>query len=102
MAGARHHHKYGKGECARCGFIYKLNALKYEWSGLKVCSACWDPLPRQDFPRPISAEHEGLHDPRPRNDRPAGHGLIRGTYEIIGREWLGTDLGITGGEATLS
>lgn len=98
----RTHHRYGKGECDRCGFVYQLSALRHEWSGLKVCSSCWDPLPAQDFPRLLTAESTALHDPRPRNDRVAGVGKIRGQYEIIGREWLGVDLAITGGEATLS
>lgn len=98
----RYHHKHGKAVCDRCDFVYKLSALRYEWSGLKVCPACWDPLPAQDHPRSLKAEHEGLWDPRPEHDRVAGVGLIRGLYEIIGRDWVGTDLNISGGEATLS
>jgi len=97
----RTQHKYGKAECDRCGFIYKLNALKTEWTGLKVCSSCYDPLPAQDFPRKLQAESEALWDPRPEHDRVAGLGNFRGEWEIIGREWLGVDLGITGGEAMM-
>lgn len=98
----RRHHKHGKGLCDRCGFVYKLKVLKYEWSGLKVCPPCWDPLPRQDFPRKIDAESTALIDARPNNDRVAGLGHILGEYEIIGRDWLGTDLNIEGGEVTIS
>lgn len=98
---SKRHHKWGKGECDRCGQIFKLSALSYEWTHLKVCNACWDPRPAQDFPRKLEAESEALWDPRPENDRVAGLGRIRGEYEIIGRDWLGTDLGISGGEVTL-
>jgi len=98
----RRDHKYGKGQCARCGFIYPLKHLRYEWTGYKVCGACWDPLPAQDFPRPIEAEDEGLVDPRPRNNTYARDGLARGEYQIIGRSWRGTDLNIETGEVTRS
>lgn len=95
-------HKYGKGQCDRCGWIFKLNQLKYEWTGYKVCSYCWDPLPAQDFPRPIEAEDTALVDPRPRNNTPADNGLARGAYQIIGRSWRGTDLTIETGEVIRS
>lgn len=97
----KRHHAHGKGVCDRCSFVYKLTALKYEWTGLKVCPTCWDPLPAQAFPRKLEAESTALYDPRPENDRVAGLGRIRGEYEIIGRDWQGTDLGITGGEVTI-
>ena len=97
----RRKHKHGKGECDRCGFIYKLDALRYEWTGFRVCGPCWDPLPAQDFPRQLEAESQALIDPRPRNDEPASTGRIRGANTIIGRNWQGADLGLTGTEATI-
>jgi hypothetical protein len=33
------------GQCQRCAFKFRLNDLKLEWSGLRVCDDCWDPLP---------------------------------------------------------
>lgn len=98
----RRHHVHGKGQCDRCGFVFKLNHLRYEWTGFKVCAACWDPLPAQEFPRPISAEDTALDDPRPRNNTLARDGLARGEYQIIGRSWRGTDLNIETGEVTRS
>ena len=38
------------GQCQRCAFKYRLNALKLEWSGLRVCNDCWDPRPEQLSP----------------------------------------------------
>ena len=37
--------------CDRCGFEYKAAELRDEWSGLKVCSPCWEPRHPQDFQR---------------------------------------------------
>lgn len=33
------------GICQRCGFQRRLSALRKEWTGLKVCSKCFDPKP---------------------------------------------------------
>jgi hypothetical protein len=33
------------GICQRCAFKFRLNALRLEWSGLRVCGDCWDPRP---------------------------------------------------------
>lgn len=86
----------GLGQCDRCGFVYKLRTLKYEWSGWRVCSTCWDPRPEELNRRTVAAEQTGLKDPRPRNERPASLGKAMGTYQIIGRSWRGTDLNIEG------
>lgn len=29
--------------CDRCGFQYKGSALREEWTGLMVCTSCWEP-----------------------------------------------------------
>ena len=34
--------KYAKAICDRCGFEYKLSALKEEWNGLKTCPECFE------------------------------------------------------------
>jgi hypothetical protein len=31
----------------RCGFKYRLNELKKEWTGLRVCKPCFDPRPAE-------------------------------------------------------
>jgi len=54
------------GECQRCGFKYRLDQLKKEWTGLRVCfgtgtSHCWDPRPLDT--KPPKYKPEGL--PRP-------------------------------------
>lgn len=33
------------GICDRCGWKFRLDELKMEWTELKVCSKCWDPRP---------------------------------------------------------
>ena len=100
MAFPHRTHKHGKGQCDRCGFVFKLRQLWYEWSGLKVCGKCWDPFPTLDYPRPIVAESNALDDPRPRNNTYAEIGHAIGTYGIIGRGWLGADLRLEAGEVT--
>jgi hypothetical protein len=29
--------------CDRCGFEYKNDELREEWTGLRTCKACWEP-----------------------------------------------------------
>jgi len=38
-------------ECQRCGFDIYGSKLKKEWTGLMVCSKCWEPRHPQDFVR---------------------------------------------------
>jgi hypothetical protein len=49
------------GECARCGLDYRLNALRKEWTGLRVCGACYDPRPPEL--KPPRYRPEGLVRP---------------------------------------
>jgi len=49
------------GICQRCSFKFRLNCLKIEWSGLRVCGDCWDPLP--DTMTPPVVYPEGLARP---------------------------------------
>lgn len=53
--------------CDRCGFQIRYRELRAEYSdghttGMKVCSACWDPDVPEDPPMVIDAEQ--LRDPR--------------------------------------
>lgn len=89
-------HKYGLGQCDRCGFEYRLKLLHYEWTGWRVCSTCWDPRPAEMYQRPFKAESPALKDPRPRDIRAADLGKAQGAYQIIGRSWRGTGLDIQG------
>lgn len=35
--------------CDRCGFRFHSDALKLEWTGLRVCSGCFETRNPQDF-----------------------------------------------------
>lgn len=50
--------------CDRCGFKMKLHALRKEWTGLKVCSKCWEPRHPQDFVTGVP-DFQAVKDPRP-------------------------------------
>lgn len=53
------------GICDRCGFKHQLNALRKEWTGLRVCRDCWEPRHPQDHVRGVP-DNQSLQDPRPR------------------------------------
>lgn len=53
------------GACMRCGFKYRLNELKLEWSGLRVCDECWDPLPDTMTPPVVFPEGQPRPDASP-------------------------------------
>jgi hypothetical protein len=42
-----------KATCQRCGKWYLDNELKKEWTGLIVCSQCWELQHPQMFVRPV-------------------------------------------------
>jgi len=51
--------------CDRCGFQYKDNELRKEWTGLMVCSGggtndCWEPRHQSDF---LRTRKEHVHVP---------------------------------------
>jgi hypothetical protein len=50
-----------KGACMRCGFKFDLHKLSKEWTGLRVCSDCWDKKP--EAIHPPSPLPEGLVKP---------------------------------------
>jgi len=35
--------------CDRCGEKHKSSKIRLEWTGLRVCAACWEPRHPQDF-----------------------------------------------------
>jgi hypothetical protein len=56
------------GICDRCGEKWRLDTLRKEWSGFKVCPPCFDPLP--DTMRQPAVYPEGLPVPDPRPEPP--------------------------------
>lgn len=38
-------------ECMRCGFDYRADQIRKEWTGVLVCQQCWEPRHPQDFVR---------------------------------------------------
>ena len=68
--------KFAKALCDRCAFEYKLNELKEEWNGLKVCPDCYEPKHPQLEPLTATADPEALYKPRPNNDKEEGEGFV--------------------------
>ena len=68
--------KFAKALCDRCAFEYKLNDLKEEWNGLKVCPDCYEPKHPQLEPLTATADPEALYKPRPNNDKEEGEGFV--------------------------
>lgn len=56
--------RHVRGICDRCGFERPLIALRKEWTGLKVCSECWEPRHPQDFVKGVP-DKQSVPDPRP-------------------------------------
>jgi hypothetical protein len=40
-------------QCQRCGFTHYASQIKLEWTGLRVCSTCWEPRHPQEFVRGV-------------------------------------------------
>ena len=57
--------KFARALCDRCGFEYKLNELKKEWNGLKVCPNCYEPKHPQLDPKPKPADPQAIRNARP-------------------------------------
>ena len=72
--------KYAFGVCDRCGFRVKYLDMRTEWTGFKVCSACFEPKhPQLDPPHHVS-DPEGLRQARPEVPLPQAQlGLVRTT-----------------------
>jgi ribosome-binding protein aMBF1 (putative translation factor) len=76
-----------KAQCDRCGFIYRHRELRKEWTGLRVCSDCYDPKTKQEFPDPIDSDSSTVRDPRPRNDKIVNTGEAQTALDFIPRSW---------------
>lgn len=57
--------KYANGICDRCGQQYKLNTLRKEWTGFKVCIECYEPKHPQLLPKRNISDAIALREPRP-------------------------------------
>lgn len=57
--------KFGLALCDQCGQQFKLNALKKEWTGFKVCDECYEPKHPQLEPKRTLNEPQALLEPRP-------------------------------------
>lgn len=53
------------GQCPRCAFKVRLNSMRLEWSGLRVCPDCWDPRPEQLTPPVVYPEGTPRPDAQP-------------------------------------
>ena len=88
--------------CDRCGFKKKLHDLRKEWTGLKVCDACFEPKHPQLGPFNHIADPEALYDPRPNNDIEANGGNVFSTDNPIGRSFRGFLLTSALGRVTIA
>ena len=68
--------KFAKGLCDRCSFEYKINELREEWNGAKVCSQCYESKHPQLEPPTVTSDPEALYKPRPNNDSEVGEGFV--------------------------
>jgi len=87
--------------CDRCGFEMAYLDLKKEWTGLMVCSPCWDPKTALEFPSNFPVDPEALKDPRPDGDVESGNG----TYSIpniIPHTFVGFEIEIALGDVTVT
>ena len=57
--------KYALGICDRCGQQYKLNALRKDWTGFKVCIECYETKHPQLLPKRNISDSIALREPRP-------------------------------------
>jgi len=57
--------KFGLALCDQCGQQFKLNQLKKERTGFKVCDECYEPKHPQLEPKRTLNEPQALLEPRP-------------------------------------
>jgi hypothetical protein len=57
--------KFAYGLCDYCGQRYKLNDLKKNWRGFKVCPEDYEPKEPQLEPLRVVADAIALYEPRP-------------------------------------
>jgi NAD-dependent SIR2 family protein deacetylase len=57
--------KFAIALCDQCGQRFKLNELRKEWTGFKVCTECYEPKHPQLEPKRTINEPQALLQPRP-------------------------------------
>ena len=82
--------KKAYGICDICGQRYRLNQLKKQWDGLKVCPQDYSPKHPQLQPRPQPADPEALRDPRP-DPRTGDQGFDKGIVKVLGTDLTATN-----------
>jgi len=58
--------KFAIALCDQCGQRFKLNELRKEWTGFKVCTECYEPKHPQLEPKRTINEPQALLQPRQR------------------------------------
>lgn len=48
--------------CDRCGFKYKSDQVRKEWTGFYVCNSCWETRQPQDFVRGVKDDQSTVVD----------------------------------------
>ena len=61
--------KNALGVCDRCGQNYKLNTLRKEWTGFKVCIECYEAKHPQLLPKRNISDAIAVKDARPDQPR---------------------------------
>lgn len=64
MVYSGYRHRDAAAICDRCGFKMHLSDLRKEWTGLKVCSECYERRHPQDFVRAVP-DRMSVPEPRP-------------------------------------
>jgi hypothetical protein len=82
--------KKAYGICDICGQRYRLNQLRKQWDGLKVCPQDYSPKHPQLQPRPQPADPEALRDPRP-DPRTGDQGFDKGIVRVLGTDMRATN-----------
>lgn len=82
--------KKAYGICDICGQRYRLNQLRKQWDGLKVCPQDYSPKHPQLQPRPQPADPEALRDPRP-DPRTGDQGFDKGIVRVLGTDLTATN-----------
>lgn len=94
--------KYAKAICDRCGNKVPYKKLKLEWTGLRVCPACWDPKTALEFPEHFPADPESLRDPRPDTDKESSNGTVFVGADDLGQTFSLDPMQIELGEVTVT
>ena len=94
--------KKAYGLCDICGQRFRLNQLKKQWNGLRVCPQDYSEKHPQLQPRHKPADPQALRDPRPDTDLEVGQGRVTTNDDPIGRIILGNKLTASIGNVTIT